>query len=58
MRIESAKKSFETSRKNVTEVMYEAGYSDSKAFRTVFRRIAGMSPLDYRSRYNRETISA
>ncbi len=58
VRVESAKKSLETSRKNVAEVMYEAGYSDTKAFRTVFRKIAGMSPLDYKSRYNRETISA
>jgi len=58
VRIEAAKKSLETSRKNVAEVMYEAGYSDTKAFRTVFRKIAGMSPLDYRNRYNREAVSA
>jgi transcriptional regulator GlxA family with amidase domain len=58
VRIEAAKKSLETSRKNVAEVMYEAGYSDTKAFRTVFRKIAGMSPLDYKNRYNREAVSA
>ena len=38
--------------------MYEAGYSDTKAFREVFRKIAGMSPLDYRLRYNKAAISA
>jgi len=58
VRIEAAKKSLETSRKNVAEVMYEAGYSDTKAFRMVFRKFAGMSPLDYKSRYNRLAVSA
>jgi transcriptional regulator GlxA family with amidase domain len=58
VRVEAAKKGLETGRKNVNEVMYEAGYSDTKAFREVFRKIAGMSPLDYRQRYNRAAISA
>ena len=58
VRVEAAKKSLETGRKNVNEVMYEAGYSDTKAFRTIFSRIAGMSPMDYRHRYNREAILA
>ena len=49
VRIEAAKRSLETSRKNINEVMYEAGYSDTKAFRTIFSRIAGMSPMDYRT---------
>ena len=55
VKIESAKKSFETGRKNINEVMYQVGYSDVKAFREVFRKITGMSPLEYRSRYNKET---
>jgi transcriptional regulator GlxA family with amidase domain len=54
VKIESAKKSFETSRKTINEVMYEVGYSDVKAFREVFRKITGMSPLTYRSKYNKE----
>ncbi len=58
VRIEAAKRSFEASRKNIAEVMYEVGYSDTKAFRTIFRRVTGMSPLEYRNRYNRESISA
>ncbi|HEX6181379.1 MAG TPA: helix-turn-helix domain-containing protein [Chitinophagaceae bacterium] len=53
VKIESAKKAFETSRKTINEVMYDVGYSDVKAFREVFRRITGMSPLEYRSRYNK-----
>jgi transcriptional regulator GlxA family with amidase domain len=54
VKIESAKKTFETCRKTINEVMYEVGYSDVKAFREVFRKITGMSPLEYRNKYNRE----
>jgi transcriptional regulator GlxA family with amidase domain len=54
VKIESAKKSLETSRKTVNEVMYEVGYADVKAFREVFRKITGLSPLEYRNRYNKD----
>jgi len=54
VKIESAKKAFETTRKTINEVMYDVGYSDIKAFREVFRKITGMSPLEYRSKYNKE----
>src|SRR6476659_330056 len=56
VKIESAKKAFETTRKTINEVMYDVGYSDVKAFREVFRKITGMSPLEYRSRYNKEAV--
>ena len=56
VKIEAAKKSFETSRKTINEVMYEVGYSDVKAFREVFRKITGMSPLEYRSKYNKDAL--
>jgi transcriptional regulator GlxA family with amidase domain len=56
VKIESAKKTFETTRKSINEVMYEVGYSDVKAFREVFRKITGMSPLEYRNRYNKEAM--
>ena len=56
VKIESAKKTFETTRKTISEVMYQVGYSDVKAFREVFRRITGMSPLEYRSKYNKEAL--
>ncbi len=56
VKIESAKKAFETTRKPINEVMYEVGYSDVKAFREVFRKITGMSPLEYRSKYNKEAL--
>ena len=54
VKIESAKKAFETNRKTINEVMYKVGYSDVKAFREVFRKITGMSPLEYKGKYNKE----
>ncbi|RAJ00387.1 transcriptional regulator GlxA family with amidase domain [Chitinophaga skermanii] len=56
LKIEAAKRAFETTRKNIHEVMYEVGYIDLKAFREVFRKITGMSPLEYRNRYNKEAL--
>ena len=54
IKIEAAKKNFESTRKSITEVMYEVGYSDLKAFRTIFRKITGLSPVQYRNKYSRE----
>ncbi|MDB5016112.1 MAG: cdhR 1 [Mucilaginibacter sp.] len=54
VKIEAAKKSLESSRENINEVMYSVGYSDSKAFRTMFKKITGLSPVGYRNKYNRE----
>jgi transcriptional regulator GlxA family with amidase domain len=54
VRIEASKKMFETTRKNVSEIMYEVGYNDAKAFRDVFSRVTGLSPLDYKSKYNKD----
>lgn len=57
VKMEAAKKQLETGRKNVNEVMYEVGYSDIKAFRTVFKKITGLLPVDYRNKYNKETLA-
>jgi transcriptional regulator GlxA family with amidase domain len=56
VKIEAAKKAFENSRKTINEVMYDVGYSDVKSFREVFRKITGMSPLEYRNKYNKEAM--
>jgi len=56
VKIEVAKKQLETGKKNVNEVMYDVGYSDKKAFRSVFMRIAGTTPSDYRKRFYKEAI--
>lgn len=53
VRTEAAKKKFETTRKQVNEVMYEVGYSDTKAFREVFSRVTGLSPLAYKEKYHK-----
>lgn len=58
VKIEAAKKHLETSPKNVNEVMYNVGYADSKAFRNVFKKITGLSPFDYRNKYNKEAAVA
>lgn len=56
VRIEASKKQLETGRKTVNEVMYEIGYTDNKAFRDVFRKIAGLSPVEYRNRFNKQAM--
>ncbi|HEX6430879.1 MAG TPA: helix-turn-helix domain-containing protein, partial [Niastella sp.] len=56
VKIEAAKKHLESSHKNVNEVMYDCGYTDIKAFRTVFKKITGLSPIEYRNKYNREGV--
>lgn len=57
VKIEAAKMSLETSRENVNEVMYKVGYTDTKAFRTTFKKITGMSPLQYRVKYSHQMAS-
>lgn len=53
IKIEAAKRSFETSRKNMNEVMFDIGYTDTKAFRTVFKKVTGLTPIEYRNKYNK-----
>ena len=53
VKIEAAKKQLENGGKNINEVMYDVGYTDTKAFRTVFKKITGLSPIEYRNRYNK-----
>jgi transcriptional regulator GlxA family with amidase domain len=57
VKMEAAKINLESSRENVNEVMYKVGYTDTKAFRNTFKRITGLSPLQYRTRYNK-TVNA
>jgi len=52
VKIEAAKKSFEASGKNINEVMYDVGYNDTKAFRTTFKKITGLSPVEYKNKYS------
>jgi len=56
VKIEFAKRSFEMSRKNINEVMYDVGYTDTKAFRTIFKKITGLTPIEYRNKYNKMSV--
>jgi transcriptional regulator GlxA family with amidase domain len=58
VKIEAAKMRLESSPANVSEVMYAVGYSDTKAFRTLFKRLTGVSPLAYRDKYRRKALAA
>jgi transcriptional regulator GlxA family with amidase domain len=52
VKMEAAKSQLESGRKTVSEVMHDVGYTDTKAFRDVFKKVTGMSPVDYRAKYN------
>jgi transcriptional regulator GlxA family with amidase domain len=58
VKIEAAKRSFESSRKNINEVMFDVGYTDTKAFRAMFKKITGLTPVEYRNKYNKQAILA
>ncbi len=51
LKIEAARRQLESSRYHINEVMYAVGYNDNKAFRTTFKKITGLSPLEYRNRF-------
>jgi transcriptional regulator GlxA family with amidase domain len=53
VKIEAAKRQFESSRRNINEVMYNVGYTDTKAFRDLFKKITGLTPIEYRNKYNK-----
>lgn len=53
VKIEAAKRRFESSRKNIHEVMYDVGYTDTKAFRMIFKKYTGLTPIEYRNKYQK-----
>ena len=56
IKVEAAKRNFENSRKNMNEVMFDVGYTDTKAFRNVFKKITGLTPIEYRNKYNKMVV--
>lgn len=56
VRIESAKTFFEASRKNVTEIMFDVGYTDTKSFRDIFKKLTGLTPIEYRNKFARLSV--
>lgn len=55
VKMEVAKRNFETTMKTIHEVMYTIGYNDIKAFRTTFKKITGITPVVYRNKYLKRT---
>jgi len=51
IRVEAAKRELETGRESISVVAGRVGYSDAVAFRRVFKREVGLTPVEYRSRY-------
>lgn len=53
VKIEIAKKQLEAGRRTVNEVMHDVGYGDVNAFREAFAKITGITPVEYRQKFNR-----
>ncbi len=58
VKIEAAKRGLENTRKSIGEVMDEVGYSDTKTFRIIFKKITGLTPAEYRDKYNKSSIQS
>jgi transcriptional regulator GlxA family with amidase domain len=57
VKVEAAKRNFENSRKNINEVMFDVGFSDTKAFRSTFKKFTGLTPIEYRKKFNKMYIN-
>ena len=51
LRIDCAKHLLETDFKTVQEVCFEVGYEDQPHFRRLFKRLTGLSPSEYKTRF-------
>lgn len=51
LRVAKARDLLEFSRQSIDQVAWQVGYRDSGAFRSVFARLVGLSPGDYRKRF-------
>lgn len=50
-RVEAAKKLLLQTGKQMNEVIFNTGYNDPKAFRKIFRKTVGMTPSEYREKF-------
>lgn len=53
VRIEAAKKSLENTKDNINEITFQIGYEDSSSFRRLFKKFTGLSPREYRDKFQR-----
>lgn len=57
VKVEAAKMNLESSSENISEIMYKVGYNDNKAFRSTFKKITGLTPVEYRNKYNQFVVA-
>lgn len=50
-RIEAAKKLLEQTNQQMAEIIFHSGYNDPKSFRKIFRKTVGMTPTEYRDKF-------
>ena len=58
VKIEAVKRQLESTASSIQESMFSVGYNDEKAFRNTFKKFTGLSPMQYRNKYNREMARA
>ena len=51
VRIEASKKALEIGRKSIDEIMLDVGYFDGQTFRELFKKVTGLTPVEYRDKY-------
>ena len=51
VKVEFTKQQLETSTKTINEIIYDTGYNDVDAFRSVFKKYTNLSPIEYRKKY-------
>jgi len=56
VKMEVTKKQLEIGRSTISEIMLGVGYTDIQTFRAVFKRITGLTPNEYRNKYNKEVF--
>ncbi len=56
VKVEAAKKMLETGKRSVNDIMVAVGYSDVQTFREVFKWATGMTPIEYRNKYNHSGV--
>jgi transcriptional regulator GlxA family with amidase domain len=53
VRVEEAKRMFETENLSFDEIAYNVGYEDASAFRKIFLKQTGLRPTEYKRRFQR-----
>ncbi len=54
LRVQGAKELLESTRQAVEQIAWDVGYTDVSAFHVVFKRRTGLTPGEYRSRFNHD----